>query len=117
MDMRNHIKIIIFLLLAAVIITALVYYNIIAIRQGEIDYALIADGKPPLYAKYYVGASDGGTIWYKGNGYAVYGVHSLHEENGVDGYLVGPRIRYSLFVFGGKNRESLHFRADTNKNQ
>jgi len=116
MDMRNHIKIILFILLAAVIITAAVYYNIIAIRQGEIDYELIADGKPPLYAKKYAAYSDGGTIWYKGNGYSVYNIHSLHEENGVDGYLVGPRIRYSLFVFAGKNRESLHFRADTNKN-
>ncbi len=115
--MRNHIKIIVFILLSAFIITAAVYYRMVAIRQGEIVYALIADGKPPLYAKKYGAYSDGGTICYRGNGYSLYGVHSLHKENGVDGYLVGPRIRYSHFVFGSKNRESLHFRADTNKNQ
>ncbi len=111
--MRNHIKIIVFILLAAFIITALVYYSMVAIRHGEIDYSLIGDGKPPLYAKYYAAYSDGGTIWYKGIGYSVY---NIHEDDGVQGYMVGPRIRYSLFVFGGKNRESLHFRADTNKN-
>ena len=116
MDMRNRIKIIIFVLFAAFIITALVIYSMAAIRHGEIDYSLIADGKTPLYAKEYATASDGGTTWYKGIGYSVYDVHSLHEENGVEGYLVGPRIRYYLLVFGGKNRESLHFIADTNKN-
>jgi len=116
MDIRKYIKFIIFILLAAFIITALVYYNIVVIHHGEIDYSLIGDGKPPLYAKYYAAASDGGTILYKGNGYSVYNIHSEHEENGVWGYMVGPRISYSIFVFGGKNRESLHFRANPNEN-
>jgi len=65
-----------------------------------------------VYAKEYAAASDGGTTWYKGNGYSVYHVHSLHQEKEVDGYLVGPRIRYSPFIFAGKNKESLHFEAD-----
>jgi len=116
MDMRNHIKITVFVLFVVFIFTALVFYSMAAIHRGEIDYSLIADGKLPLYAKEYAIASDGGTTWYKGIGYYVYDVHSLHEENGVEGYLVGPRIRYYLLVFGGKNRESLHFIADTNKN-
>jgi hypothetical protein len=60
--------------------------------------------------------SDGGTTWYKGIGYSVYDVHSSHEEDGVEGYLVGRRIRYYLLVFGGKNGQSLHFRADVNGN-
>jgi hypothetical protein len=112
MDKRTHTKIIVFILLAALIIAALVYHNIIAIRQGEVDYALIADGKLPLYAKKYAAASDGGTICYKGNGYSVYCVHSLYQKNGVGGYLIGPRIRYSPFVLAGRNKESLRFEAD-----
>ncbi len=98
------------------IITALVSYNMVALHRGEIDYSLITNGKPPLYAKEYAMASDGGTAWYKGVGYSVYDVHSSHEEDGIWGYMVGPRIRYYRLVFGGNNRESLHFRADTNEN-
>lgn len=115
--MRKHIKIIVFILLAVFIITVLGYYRVMAIRHGEIDYSLIGDGKPPLYAKKYAAYSDGGTIWYKGNGYFIYYVHSIHFENGIQGYLVGPRIRFSFFIFGGKDKESLHFIAATNNNQ
>ena len=113
MDMRNRIKITVFVLF---VITALVFYSMAAIHHGEIDYSLIVDGKLPFYAKEYATASDGGTTWYKGIGYSVYDVHSSHEENGVEGYLVGPRIHYYLLVFGGNNRESRHFRADADKN-
>ncbi len=113
MDKRTLTRVIVFVLLAALTVTAAVYYNIIAIRQGEIDYSSILDGKLPVYAKKYAAASDGGTVWYRGNGYSVYGVHSLHQEKGVDGFLVGPRIRYSPFVLAGKNKESLRFEPDT----
>jgi hypothetical protein len=71
MDKKKYIKITVPILLAAFIIAALVYYNIIAIRQGEIDYSLTVNGEQPLYAKEYVAFSDGGTVWYKGNGYSI----------------------------------------------
>lgn len=116
MDMKNRIKVTVLVLFAAFIITALVFYTMTAIHHGEIDYSLIADDRLPLYAKEYASASDGGTTWYKGIGYSVYSVHCLHEENGVKGYLVGPRIRYYLLVFGAKSKESLRFKADANKN-
>lgn len=114
--MRKQIKIILIIMLTLFVITGFVYYNLIAVRQGEIDYSLILDGKSPLYAKGYASAFDGGTTWYKGNGYSIYNVHSIHLENGVEGYMVGPRIQYYFFIFGGKNRESLHFKVDSNSN-
>ncbi|MGB2866430.1 MAG: hypothetical protein WBC05_24080 [Sedimentisphaerales bacterium] len=109
--MRKHIKITVIIMLTLFIITGLVYYNIIAIQQGEFDYSLIRDGMPPKYAKEYATAFDGGTTWYRGIGYSIYAVHSMHLENEVEGYLVGPRIQYYFFIFGGKNRESLHFKS------
>ena len=113
--MRKQIKIILIIMLSLFIITGFVYYNLISVKQGEIDYSLILDGKPPLYAKEYAAASDGGTTWYKGNGYSIYAVHSIQLENGVDGYMVGPRIQYYFFIFGGKNRESLRFQSRLEK--
>jgi len=115
MDKKKRKKIIVSVLLFAFIV-AMVYYNITAVKQGEIDYSLMLDGKQPLYAKEFARWADGGTALYNGNGYIIYELHSIHEENGVYGHLVGPRIRYSLLVLAGKDKESLHFEAEAKEN-
>ena len=88
----------VFVLCAAFIITTFVFCRMMTIHHGEIDYSLIADGKPPLYAKEYAMSSDVGMTWYQGLGYSVYNVHSSHAEVKIEGYVVALRIRYYRLV-------------------
>ena len=61
------------------------------------DFDTVLKGKKPIHAIPDEGKpdlTDGGTSFYKGNGYSLTIKSTISEENGINGYIYGPIITF-----------------------
>ena len=75
-----------------------------AIDESVADYQSVLVGKTPVYAKVDVDApvsADGGTSFWKGNGYSLVISKSLTTIGGVNGYIYGPSITFDKAIAQG----------------
>lgn len=76
------------------------------IQQARADFAAVAIGKSPIYAKRDTSIplpNDGGTTVFKAPGYSLVAVKSLTQLGGVSGYIYGPVIYFEKAILIGNS--------------
>jgi hypothetical protein len=66
-----------------------------ALQEALEDFRAVDAGNKPIHAVFDKEAplpTDGGTTYYKGNGYKLCIVQSLETVGGIDGYIYGPAL-------------------------
>jgi hypothetical protein len=82
-----------------------------SLTQAEEDFQAVVAGKKPTFAKFDTTAplpSDGGTTFYKGDGYDLKIVKALTEVSHTHGYLYGPVITFESRIVFGNYKEISH---------
>lgn len=81
------------------------------IKESSEDFNLTLNGKQPAYAKLVKAALDGGTAWYKGDGYELVVKKRIMHVGEAAGYLFGPILTFdkSLIDFKDENISNVRF--------
>ena len=61
-------------------------------EQAKEDFSLLRNGSRPANARMISQIYDGGSIFYKGEGYNITSWHRLSKKDGMQGLWVGPEI-------------------------
>ena len=92
-------------------ISSLSKENARIIKEASEDYLLVKKGKKPKNAKFDTKAAlptDGGTTYYKGNGYKLTVLKRLSSFGELRGYIYGPIITFDK-KFASRNSNRIIF--------
>lgn len=88
------------------------------IKEANEDYLLVKNGKKPKNAKIDTTAAfpgDGGTTYYKGNGYELTILKSLSSFGKLNGFVYGPIIVFNKKIASGNSNKVEFLRFYTMK--
>ena len=73
-----------------------------SLARAREDYEAVATGKTPKNSVLEFNLRDGGTAYYKGDGYSLTAFHKMVKRHNVSGTLVGPSMTLSRRITGGR---------------